>query len=203
MGIERLLAGYQTFKTEHWPEQRALFAQLAQGQSPGFLVIGCSDSRVDPATIFPLPPGELFVIRNVANIVPPFDQGTGLHGTGAAIEFACRQLHVRTILVLGHAQCGGIAAAIDERLTEHTDFLSDWIELIQPAFQRCQGKTGDLHALLELESVRVSMERLGEYPFVREAVERGELRIEGALFRVATGVLELLDRDTGEFTPIR
>jgi len=200
--MEQLLAGYRRFKSERWPEEREHYEELADGQRPEILVVGCSDSRVDPATIFGARPGELFVVRNVANIVPPFDQGAGIHGTGAAIEFACRKLSVRTILVLGHAQCGGIAAAIDERITEQTDFLGPWIELIEPALRRCEGADGDIHDALERESIRVSIERLARYPFVRAAVERGELKIGGAFFGVATGVLEMLDEATGKFTAV-
>lgn len=201
-GIEQLLDGYRQFKSQRWPTERARYERLAQGQQPEYLVIGCSDSRVDPATIFGALPGQLFVVRNVANIVPPFSQGAGIHGTGAAIEFACRKLCVRTIIVLGHAHCGGIAAAVDERLTEQTDFLAPWIELIEPAMRRCAGQAGEIHDLLERESVRVSIERLGEYPFVRSAVERGDLKIGGALFGVATGVLEMLDEPTGKFSAV-
>mgnify|MGYP003385944704 CR=1 FL=1 len=198
--MDQLLEGYRRFRNERLPELRDLYQKLATGQqNPKCLVIGCCDSRVDPATIFRAGPGEIFVLRNVANLVPPFNQGAGLHGSGAAIEFACRMLRVKTILVLGHAQCGGIAAAIDRRIGEGTDFLGPWVDLIKPALARCPANAPDLHAAVERESVRVSLERLAEYPFVRDAIEAGELEIRGALFGVATGTLELLDGRTGEF----
>src|SRR5215467_4188668 len=111
--IEHLLAGYRRYRSERWPRLRALHQRLARGQRPRVLVIGCSDSRVDPATIFDADPGELFIIRNVANLAPPYELGGGYHGTSAAIEFAVVNLEVDTILVLGHAQCGGVAAALE------------------------------------------------------------------------------------------
>jgi carbonic anhydrase len=195
--MEQLIAGYRAFRAGRWPRERALYEELAQGQRPGVLVIACSDSRVDPSTIFDARPGELFVIRNVANLVPPFEQGEGLHGTSAAIEFAVRKLEVQTILVLGHALCGGVAAALDGGVIEDTQFLTPWIRLLEPAKARC-AHAEDRQSALEHESIRVSIERLKAFPFVAEAEARG-MTIEGARFGVADGRLELLDQATGRF----
>ena len=202
--MQRLLNGYKAFREQRWPKERALYAALAQqGQSPRMLVIACSDSRVDPATIFDAGPGELFIVRNVANLVPPYEQGEGLHGTSAAIEFAVRRLSVRTILILGHAQCGGVAAALTPQQDEDDQFIRPWIALIEPARARCAchapASGRDPQTALEHESIKLSIERLLTFPFVAQAVAGGGLALEGAHFGIADEQLELLDRETGEF----
>jgi carbonic anhydrase len=179
-----------------------LHRKLAErGQAPKTLVIACSDSRVDPATIFNAGPGELFVIRNVANLAPPFEQGAGYHGVSAAIEFAVLQLKVETILVLGHAQCGGVAAALEARKPNPASFLDAWIGLLAPAKSRI-GDHGDRAKALEYESIRVTLENLRTFPFVQEALQEGRLQLAGARYGVADGGLELLDAATGAFKPV-
>jgi carbonic anhydrase len=199
--MQRLLQGYRLFREERWPRERALYAALAEGQAPRLLVIACSDSRVDPATIFGAGPGELFVVRNVANLVPPFDQGEGLHGTSAAIEYAVRTLKVRTILVMGHARCGGVAAALDDAVDPDSVFLRAWIDLLAPARQR-MARGPDRASGLERESIKLSLERLVQFPFVAAALEAGALALVGARFDIADGRLELLDQTTGLFTEL-
>jgi carbonic anhydrase len=201
--MRQLLEGYRRFRKGRWAEQRALYEQLAEGQKPRLLVIACSDSRVDPTTIFNTRPGELFVIRNVANLVPPYEQGEGLHGTSAALEFAVRKLQVHTILVMGHARCGGVNAALDggESL-EGTEFLSGWVALLDAAKERIPSPCHDPHHALERESIRVSLERLMSFPFVAAAVEAGTLSLEGALFDVSTGDLDHFDQAAGSFIKI-
>ncbi|MBL8558445.1 MAG: carbonic anhydrase [Hyphomonadaceae bacterium] len=196
--MERLLEGYRAFRSKRWPYERALYEELAEGQKPDFLVIACCDSRVDPATIFDARPGELFVIRNVANLVPPFEPGAGLHGTSAAIEFAVRKLEVRTILVMGHAQCGGCMAALDHTIGQDMVFLQPWVALLEPAVSRCAHEA-DPQTALERESVKVSLENLRGFPFIAEAIETRGLKLAGARFGVADGRLELLDEATGAF----
>jgi len=202
--MQRLLNGYKAFREQRWPKERALYGALAeQGQSPRMLVIACCDSRVDPATIFDSGPGELFIVRNVANLVPPYEQGEGLHGTSAAIEFAVRKLRVRTILVLGHAQCGGVSAALAAEPDPSDIFIAPWIELLAPARARCicsEGEEGQ--AALERESIKLSLERLKTFPFVAEAIATGELVLEGAHFGIADGHLELFDHASGQFVPL-
>jgi carbonic anhydrase len=197
--MQKLIAGYQRFRAEKWPQERALYAALAQGQKPDVLVIGCSDSRVDPATIFDSGPGELFVVRNVANLVPPFEQGEGLHGTSAAIEFAVKSLKVGAILVLGHARCGGVTAALNEGSVAETQFLAPWIALLGQAKERCRSHGGDQQTALERESIRLSLERLREFPFVHDAITNDGLLLHGARFDVFDGALEIYDPQTGEF----
>lgn len=196
--MQKLIEGYRAFRDGQWPLVRQHYQRLAEGQKPRMLVIACSDSRVDPHTIFNVGPGEIFVVRNVANIVPPCEQGEGLHGTAAAIEFAVAKLQVKTILVLGHARCGGVTAALDRTIGADTLFLAPWIELLEPARGRV-ARASDPQTALERESIVVSMERLAAYPFVAQAIRDRGLNIEGARFGVADGRLEIFDPATKSF----
>ncbi|MGE0828504.1 MAG: carbonic anhydrase [Hyphomonadaceae bacterium] len=181
---------------------QSLYRKLALvGQSPKTLVIACADSRVDPAAIFDAGPGELFIVRNVANLAPPYEEAEGHHGTSAAIEFAVQTLKVETILVLGHAQCGGVAAAISGA-PPNSPFLAAWVDLLSPAKARLSPQEKDPHGALEHESIRVSLENLLTFPFVQSAVDAGRLTLRGARFGVADGILEVLDPETGEFSPV-
>jgi carbonic anhydrase len=180
---------------------RAALARPAAGQSPSVLVIACSDSRVDPATIFDMGPGELFVVRNVANLAPPYEQGPGFHGVSAAIEFAVTRLTVSTILVLGHAQCGGVAHALAEH--EHDgSFLDLWVSLLEPAKARIRHLGGDPATHLEYESIRVTLENLRTFPFVADAIAARGLKLVGARYGVGDGALELLNPETGAFSAV-
>ncbi|MGE0046671.1 MAG: carbonic anhydrase [Hyphomonadaceae bacterium] len=200
--MDDLLAGYRRFREQRWPGLASLHRKLAKGQRPKTLVIACSDSRVDPSAIFDASPGELFVVRNVANLVPPYQADGAYHGVSAAIEFAVSRLEVETILVLGHAQCGGVAAALDEGSVADTDFLAPWLTLLGPAKSRLDQSRGDACTALEFESIRVSLENLASFPFIRAALDAGKVRLEGARFGVADGILELMDPNTGEFARI-
>ena len=200
--MKRLIQGYRDFMARRWPEEHAHYAELAKGQSPEYLVISCCDSRVDPATIFGVRPGELFVLRNVANIVPPYEDGGGYHGTSAAISFAVLQLKVRYIVVLGHAECGGIKTALDRTSAAPLPFLTQWIDLLSPAVSRCGHAGSDRQTAVEREAVRLSLERLMTFPFIAERVEAGTLSLEGARFGIADGRLEVLDKQAGEFRAV-
>jgi carbonic anhydrase len=199
--MEHLIEGYRIYREKRWPELRALHRRLAErGQSPRTLVIACSDSRVDPATIFNADPGELFVIRNVANLAPPCEDGhMGFHGVSAAIEFAITKLCVETILVMGHAQCGGVAAALSDHPRDPGSFLDHWVSLLDTAKARIEGCSGDLAEALEHESIRVTLENLETFPFVRRAIEENGLKLAGARYGVADGSLEVLNPETGAF----
>jgi carbonic anhydrase len=199
--MKQLLDGYRAFKAQRWPEERAHYAELSKGQSPQYLVIACSDSRVDPATIFNANPGELFVIRNVAGIVPPYETDSGHRGTSAALAFAVVQLNVRGIMVLGHAQCGGIAAALDNRLVAGVPFIGHWIELLEPALEHSAHirDSEERHMAMERDCIRLSLENLMTFPFVAERVNAGRLALDGARFGIANGRLEVLDRKSGAF----
>jgi carbonic anhydrase len=202
--MKHLIDGYRAFRSGRWSEERAHYAELARGQSPEYLVIACSDSRVDPATVFNAAPGELFVIRNVAGIVPPFESDSGHRGTSAALAFAVVQLGVKHIVVLGHAQCGGVAAALDNRLVAGVPFIGHWIELLAPALEHSAHieETGARHAAMERDCIRLSLDNLMTFPFVAERVRAGTLRLDGARFGIADGVLEVLDKGSDEFVAV-
>ncbi|TDP44846.1 carbonic anhydrase [Zavarzinia compransoris] len=203
--VERLIDGYRRFRGGHWPEYRDLYKELSKGQKPPVLVIACSDSRVDPAVIFDAQPGEMFVVRNVANLIPPAEKGEGQHGTSAALEFAVRVLKVGMILVLGHGDCGGVGAALRGMPLDDFEYLDDWIGLIQPALARLgdlDRQTPEAKEALEQESIKLSLERLMTFPFVAKAVEAGSLTLEGARFRVFDGRLEWLDKAAGAFNRV-
>ena len=201
--MDQLIEGYRRYRDKSWPELRALHKYLAErGQAPRYLVIACSDSRVDPATIFDMGPGELFVIRNVANLAPPFETNDGYHGVSAAIEFAVDNLKVSTILVLGHAQCGGVAAALAGKPERPGSFLDKWVSLLKPAVARINPKAPDAPTALEHESIRVTIENLETFPFVQRAVKERGLVLAGARYGVADGDLEVLDRKDNVFRPV-
>jgi len=193
--VKSLIAGYRKFRQEVWPHSQAHFEELAKGQQPHTLVISCSDSRVDPATIFSAEPGDLFVIRNVASIVPPYETYGGYHGVSAAIAFAVVNLKVARIVVLGHESCGGVAAAIAGEVP--TPFVSQWVSLLEPAIHTC-GAHGDRLAV-EYESIRLSLDRLMTFPFVAESVTRDGLQLIGAHFKISDGTLSVFDPQAGVF----
>ena len=203
---ERLGSGYRAFLEGRFARERERYVLLAQGgQRPEIMVIGCVDSRVSPEAIFDAAPGELLVVRNVANIVPTCDPDrASQHGTSAAIEFGVQALRVKHIVVLGHAQCGGIRAFAgkSQKLSEG-DFIGHWMAQITPAASglQCDGGSDDYLHRLELAAIELSLANLLTFPWVREAVERGELTLHGAYFGVASGRLLVRDEETGRFEP--
>jgi carbonic anhydrase len=172
------------------------------------MVICCCDSRVSPEVIFDAGPGELFVVRNVANLVPVYQPDGGAHGVSAALEYAVRALHVKHIVVLGHAQCGGIRAFIDDvEPLSPGDFIGKWMAMfIKPGErveQRDHESKQDFTVRIEKAAVFRSLENLMTFPFVRSLVERGELNLHGAYFGVAEGSLSVLDQQAKEFRSVR
>jgi carbonic anhydrase len=203
---QRLTDGYRAFLDDRFPREKNRFEALAQrGQSPEVMVVGCCDSRVSPEVIFDASPGELFVVRNVANLVPPYETGGDYHGTSAALEFAVQALRVKHIVVLGHARCGGVRAFADETAPlSPGDFIGRWMTLIGPAAERIGPPRGNLEEYLprlELAAIENSLKNLMTFPCVRILVERGKLQLHGAYFGVASGVLLVRDPETGEFRP--
>lgn len=204
-----LIAGYRRFREGDWSRQRARWSELAEGQEPKLLVIACSDSRVDPSQIFDASPGEMFVVRNIANLVPPFELGGGRHGVSAAIEFAVTQLNVPEIVVLGHGQCGGVAASLSRRFEGANPgeggFIDHWVDMLDDARARVVAEHGDhgstAAAALEYEAVKVSLANIRSFPFIPEREAAGTLTLHGAHFAIADGILRLLDEATGEFAP--
>ena len=206
---ERLIDGYRDFLGSRFTGERASYETLARtGQRPEIMVVGCIDSRVSPEVIFDAAPGELLVVRNVANIVPPFEPERGSqHGTSAAIEFGVQALRVRHIVVLGHALCGGIRAFADEQQPlSPGDFIGRWMAQIAPAAARLEPRRpddGDAYLRqLERAAVELSLSNLLTFPFVRRRVETGRLALHGAYFGVATGRLLVRDPATGEFKQV-
>ena len=208
--FDGLLAGYQRFRAGDWERQRARWERLAQGQSPRIMVIACSDSRVDPTQIFDVSPGEIFVVRNVANLVPPFETTEGHHGVSAALEFAITQLEVPEIVILGHGACGGVRASLDHAFEGmppgRGGFIATWMSLIQDARDRIVAEMGqgpEAVRALEMECVKVSLGNVRSFPSVPEREAAGRLRLRGAYFAIADGVLHLLDETSGAFAPAR
>jgi carbonic anhydrase len=195
--MKTLLEGHKRFRQGYWRRYQKRFNDLAQhGQSPPAMVIACSDSRVAPEVIFDCGPGEIFVVRNVSNLVPPYAPDTGNHGTSAALEFAVTALEVRTIVVLGHSLCGGIRALMAGPKGDHGDFIESWMAIAHTARARvCDSPEapndfGTLCAQCERESIRVSLANLLTFPWIKSRVEEGKLTLAGMHFNVETGKLE-------------
>ena len=202
-----LLDGYRSFRANRFAPESARYRALAeQGQSPEIMVIACSDSRSSPETLFSAGPGELFVVRNVANLVPPCEAEGGRHGTSAALEFGIEGLKVRHIVVLGHARCGGVQAALrsDRPPLSEGDFTGKWLELLAPAAGEVMAdaslSASERQTVLEQASVRRSIANLRTFPFVSVGEKEGRLHLHGAWFDIASGELWTLDAGTGAFS---
>ena len=207
-GFDSLLDGYRRFRAHDWKRQRARWTELADGQSPATLVIACSDSRVDPAKIFDVSPGEIFVVRNVANLVPPFERDSSRHGVSAAVEFAVTQIPVSEIVVLGHEYCGGCRAAMTRAFAGAEPgaggFIAHWVDMLDAARDTVVAGHGQGEAAeraLEHEAVKVSLANLRSFPFVAAAEAAGTLTLRGAWFGIREGELKLLDEASGAFSP--
>ncbi len=192
-----LQEGYSRFLQGYWREHRERYAALARdGQSPSTMVIACSDSRVAPELIFDAAPGDIFVVRNVSNLVPPYAPDTGNHGTSAALEFAVTVLGVQRIIVLGHSQCGGIRALMREPDDRGGDFISSWMKIANAARARvCEAPDAPADfearcARCERESIRVSLANLTSFPWIESRVRAGALILGGLHFNVQTAALE-------------
>lgn len=207
--ILKLVAGFRRFREKYFSGTDALYQRiLSAGQSPKTLIIGCSDSRVDPALISSASPGEIFVVRNVANIVPPFESAnTGFHGISAAIEFAVVNLRVENVVVLGHRQCGGVRALMSGQQQKEGSFIGRWMEIIGSA----RDKVLERHAHLdfesqckecELEGIKTSLQNLKTFPFVEEAISARGMNVFGIYFDLEQGQLFELDESGGEFRQI-
>jgi carbonic anhydrase len=206
---QRLIDGYGAFAGGRLQSEQNRYRELAEhGQTPEIMVIGCCDSRVSPEVIFDARPGELFVVRNVGNLVPPFETGGSYHGVSAALEFGVAALKVKHIVILGHAHCGGVKAfAEDAEPLSPGDFIGRWMSLMAPALEKV-GPRGTMSReeyieRLEKASVVNTLDNLMTFPRLRQLIERGEVTCHGAYFGVATGQLSVWDRGTGEFRPVK
>jgi carbonic anhydrase len=199
-----LVQGYHRFREGAYVEQKARFDRLASdGQAPPVMIISCCDSRVDPATIFDTVPGQVFALRNVANLVPPYETGGGLHGVSAAIEFGVTGLNVKHIVVLGHAQCGGISAALNggDLGMPGRSFVDDWVDIIREARDHVVAEApDDPQTALELDAIKVSLHNLRSFPFIADREAAGGLKLHGAYFGISEGVLHVLDEASGQFS---
>lgn len=203
---QRLVEGYRSFVSGRLEEERQRLRLLADsGQRPKIMLIGCCDSRAAPEIIFDAPPGELFVVRNVANLVPPYAPDGEYHATSAALEFAVQVLKVEHIVVMGHGRCGGIAAALapDAPPLSPGDFIGKWMSLLGPAVATLAGTSlmtaAERQRALERISIRHSIANLRTFPYIAELERRGRLALHGAWFDIATGELWVMNSETGDF----
>jgi carbonic anhydrase len=201
---DELTAGYRRFRDTTWPAQRARFVALAEeGQEPHTLIVACSDSRADPAAIFDATPGELFVVRNVANLVPHYEPDGGLHGVSAALEFAVKVLKVRRIVVMGHAHCGGVNAMLTGAPGNCQDFVAPWVAQGVEVVRRATAgvAANQVEPAAEEAVVRLSLDNLRTFPWIAEREAAGQLELTGLHFGIADGVLRALT-DKPRFEPL-
>ena len=207
-GFGNLIDGYRRFRSKQ-SGAKEQWEQLAEGQSPRACIIACCDSRADPATIFDTDPGEIFVVRNVANLVPPFESSGGRHGVSAALEFAVTQLDVPEIVVMGHERCGGITAALTGKfhgaVAGEGGFVHKWMSQINEPATEIAGHHGtgdDAQRMLEEVAIRQSMANLRSFPFVSEREKAGKLVVLGCHFSISEGELWVLDEAEDAFRPV-
>ncbi|MCY7339689.1 MAG: carbonic anhydrase [Sphingomonas bacterium] len=203
--FRKLIEGYNRFRSTQYHNERSRWEALAEGQEPPVMIIACCDSRVDPATIFDTRPGQAFVLRNVANLVPPYEVGGGLHGASAAIEFGVTGLGVRHVVVMGHGACGGIKAALagPNHVGGHS-FIDGWISILHDKRKAvlADESIDDKQHALELAAVRQSLTNLRSFPFVADRIVSGELSLHGCHFAIAEGRLFVLDEAEDRFRPV-
>ncbi len=205
---QRLIDGYSTFAAGRLQREQDRYNELARaGQSPEVMVVGCCDSRVSPEVIFDARPGELFVVRNVANIIPPYTPDGQAHGVSAALEFGVGALRVKHIVVLGHAHCGGVKAYVqDGQPLSPGDFIGSWMQLMTPAAEKVGPRGAQNHddylARLEKANIANSLANLMTFPLLAKLIAKGKVATHGAYFGVASGDLSVLDQTTGEFKPV-
>src|SRR5262245_46744190 len=207
---EKLTDRFRRFKHRHFVPNADQYEELATyGQDPEVMVISCCDSRVDPETIFTARPGEMFVVRNVANLVPPYETGGKYHGVSTAIEFAVMNLRVKHLIIMGHSGCGGIKAALDQSAAIQTEamFISRWMSMLDEArlhvlASHQMAPAAEKLKLLELEGIKNSIRNLRTFPFVKKEEDKGRLSLHGAYFEIATGTLSVLNHSRGDFFPL-
>lgn len=206
--LERFITGFRSFRKDYFGPEGAQFESLKQGQSPKTMIIGCSDSRVDPAILTNCAPGDIFTVRNVANLVPPYEEDGGRHGVSAALEFAVCHLGVEHIIVLGHSQCGGINALMDDSCGCKGDrFISSWMSIAAPAREKVlaelPGKDSKLQQrAAEQAAILLSLENLRSFPWIDQRVKAGDLSLHGWYFDLNTGELSEYRQGSGLFQKI-
>ena len=207
---DHLADRYRRFRFRHYAPNQHRYEELAErGQAPDVMVVSCCDSRVDPETIFSAMPGELFVVRNVANLVPPFETTGKFHGVSAALEFAALNLRVRHIMVIGHSGCGGIRACLEHDAARQTEaqFISNWMSMLDEARDAVRRDhaarpVGEMVTALEREGVKTSLANLRTFPCIQILEGRGRVTLHGAHFDIASGALSVLNEGTGAFVEV-
>ena len=207
---ENLTDRFRRFKQRHFLPNAEQYEELATyGQTPATMIISCADGRVDPETIFGARPGELFVVRNIANLVPPYETGGKFHGVSSAVEFAVLNLHVKDLIVMGHSGCGGVKAALDQSAAVQTEaqFISRWMSMLDSARLSVLASHqtrphAEKERALEKEGVKTAIKNLRTFPFISERENSGRLSLHGAYFEVATGTLSVLNQSRNEFFPL-
>jgi carbonic anhydrase len=201
--IKNLIEGYREFYRKYFTSGDTLYEELAKSQSPKTLVVACSDSRADPSIITNAGPGDIFVVRNVANLVPPYESGNqGQHGVSAALEFGVCVLEVRHIIILGHSNCAGIGALLNPGRMKNTDFIGKWMDIAKPAKEKVAklgAATDAARHQCEKEAIQLSLQNLLTFPWIRSAVEKGTLRLHGWYFSISGGTLEEYNPNTDRF----
>ncbi len=208
--MSKLIEGYRRFHADGWARERERWMRLAEGQSPQVMILSCADSRADPAQIFDAHPGEMFVVRNIAGLAPPYETSPGFHGVSSALEFAVTQINVGEILVMGHGFCGGCAAALtgqfDDSAHGEGQFIADWVGMLDEASGKVRARHAELDRAafldMELEAVKVSLANLRTFPWIVEREQAGSLRLPGAHFSIADGQLDVLDEAEDRFRPV-
>ena len=208
--FDDMIEGFGRFREGDWREQAERWGALKDGQEPPVMVISCSDSRVDPAQIFDVAPGEIFVVRNVAALVPPYETAPGPHGVSAAVEFAVQFLKVKQIVVVGHELCGGCKAALTRGLHGQSagegGFVAGWVSLLdqtrEPVAEQYGTEGDEAERAMEYAAVRQSLENLRSFPFIADKLDSGDLELRGAHFSISDGSLRVLDGDSGAFRSV-
>lgn len=206
--IVPLVEGYRQFKDHYFDQNNLLYHKLVKfGQRPKVLTIACCDARVDPAIVTDCNPGDMFVVRNVANIVPPFEDNPGYHGTSAALEFGVCSLGVTDIIVFGHSFCGGIQALMDRASETPSDFVSSWMKIAAPAKEKVRAHHAHLNSAeqarqCEKETLLISLQNLMTFPWIASRVQSGELALHAWHFDLETGVIEAYRRETEAYSPL-
>lgn len=204
--IKRFISGFRNFRNEYFCREDAPFEVLCRGQSPTTMVIACSDSRTDPSLIMQCEPGDIFVVRNVANIVPPYESGRGYHGVSSAIEYAVKVLGITDLIVLGHSLCGGIEALMRDDKVRHTEFLYKWLSIMGPVREEVVEHFGEVDkkscTACEMAGILQSLRNLLTFPWIRERTEAGTLNLHGWYFDMETGRLLSYLRQTKSFEPL-
>jgi carbonic anhydrase len=208
--LSKLIEGYRRFREIAWERERERWSELAEGQNPKVMILSCADSRVDPAEIFDARPGEMFVVRNIAALAPPYETSRGFHGVSAALEFAVSQLEVGEILVMGHGLCGGCAAALtgqfDDTPPGEGHFIADWVRMLDGPRDKVRAQHDELDREafqeMEREAVKLSLANLRTFPWIADREQSGSLMLHGAHFSIAEGRLYVLDEAEEDFRPV-